>query len=260
MVPDRRAKSRGLLRVASGRLIVGALVALAIIGVDEGKGGEAGQQPHASAERQANPSDPIFLKDGGSYQPRCEHPQSREDAEYCEQGRATKAAKEQAKWTLYQLVVGVAGIFAVVATLFFTARAANAAKVAAKALPVLERAYVYSIAQGENFPHAIEQAQVQYMGSGKTPTADTGLWAKVRFKNYGKTPARLIGGELSIVVTPEQFGVVSISDLPIKFEHILGHDDETEDVDCWMEENLTIEQALAIEKGDAVATVSGWMD
>jgi hypothetical protein len=81
------------------------------------------------------------------YKPVCDPAPSREDAEYCQAAKAAEAASQSARWGLGQFVVGVLGVIAVVLTLWFTKRAAEAAakaaRVAEKALLDLERPYVF---------------------------------------------------------------------------------------------------------------------
>lgn len=81
------------------------------------------------------------------YKPICDPAPSRDDAEYCEAAKAAEAASQSARWALGQFAVSVLGVIAVVLTLWFTKRAAEAAakaaRVAEKALLDLERPYVF---------------------------------------------------------------------------------------------------------------------
>jgi len=81
------------------------------------------------------------------YQPRCQTPQSREDAEFCEERKAANAEDKSAHWAGWQFWVSLVGVVFIVGTLIFTrnaaAAAAKAAGVAEKALTDLETPFMY---------------------------------------------------------------------------------------------------------------------
>ncbi len=67
------------------------------------------------------------------YEPHCDKPATREDAEYCDEWSAAVATQKQAEWALCQLIASVIGIGAVAATLFYTAQAVRASQRSAMA-------------------------------------------------------------------------------------------------------------------------------
>jgi len=106
----------------------------------------------------------------------------------CSGYRAANAAESQAFWTELTWVVGVIGGAGVVATLFYTARAANAAKKAAGlaelALTSLEqpRIFLESITPKDDANRISDTA----IARGRI-----GFIHVYRFKNHGRTPAFL---------------------------------------------------------------------
>jgi hypothetical protein len=121
----------GRYLAALGGLIL--TLSLGIVGNGYAEGGAGGQGVKGGAPAQAAPQNGATTDDGAPYQARCDKPASGDDANYCEQRKAAEAAKDQARWALGQLIVGVLGTAAVVGSLFYTAKAALAADAAAKA-------------------------------------------------------------------------------------------------------------------------------
>lgn len=101
------------------------------------------KNPNTQAQKQTSLVSGAVPAHSTQYKPLCEHPPTRDDAEYCENAKAAKAANESANWAFWQLIVGGIGVAAVAWTLIYTAKAANAAKIAAEAIPLLERPYIF---------------------------------------------------------------------------------------------------------------------
>jgi hypothetical protein len=165
-------------------------------------------------------------------------------------------------WAQRQFWIAVLGIVAVIATLAFTARAANAAKVAAEAIPILERAYLYPLIVSETVADVIGVANyMKERGVGPNGLPPLLPTAQVIFKNFGKTPATLIYGEVTMSLTEGGPRVGEITDLPINYSYVLGHDDSTEPFPVKMTGGvLSRDQVLGIENGRFGLIVSGWMD
>jgi hypothetical protein len=95
---------------------------------------QGGKAPaHGQGQPSAAPSPPRI----SVYKPSCDTPPTREDAEYCQERKSAEAESESVKWSFWQFVASGIGVGAVVITLGFTIRAANAA---AKAAGVADRA------------------------------------------------------------------------------------------------------------------------
>jgi len=103
---------------------------------------------------------------------------------------------------------------------YFTYMAARAAKDAAEALPILERAYIYLRLTGDNVASAI--AHVDAL------TVETVMLSvDFQFKNFGKTPARLVGGQVELYQIPFGDKQTMITDWPIGYMDVLGENEET---------------------------------
>jgi len=219
---------------------------------------DKGASDRGQAQAAKPPAAPI-------YHANCHAPANREDANYCEQRKAAEAAQDQAVWAFVQTIIGGLGVFFVVLTLLYTARAANAAKNAAEAIPVLERAYVYSIIEAENIADAIEVAKQppnRSDGYGNLvflTTADAFPVVKLKFQNFGKTPARLINGEVHLSLRPLKDGTADVTDWPIKYANVLAEGDKTEEVERRFHRDITAAEAQKIESGEISVTVWGWM-
>ncbi len=110
-----------------------------------------------------------------------------------------------------------------------TRKSANAAQMAAEALPIVERAYVYPvIAFQGNVQDCIRSAHVFYMdrleGDADTPSPETAE-VSFRIKNLGKTPAVLTSVEVIICTWSARDEGYEI--LPIA-EAVLGANETTE--------------------------------
>jgi hypothetical protein len=141
------------------------------------------------------------------YPDSCTHSQSDNQDNLCIQARAANAAESQAFWAALTFVVAVFGTIGVLWTLHYTAKAANAAKAAADALPALERAHIFVEIGGSNIASILAQlsefdssgASLRgsnriSMGDGsvRPTTFDDGqhvFEVRFRFINHGKTPA-----------------------------------------------------------------------
>ena len=129
---------------------------------------------------------PIAQKDTGAYQPSCERPQNREDAEYCDQRQATEAADAQARWGKVQAVIGVLGIGGILATLVATIRAVRAAeKQAASAKDSADAAH--AAIRADNRPWLNFDVRITN-GLSWNPNG-VNVSFKVYIRNFGPSPA-----------------------------------------------------------------------
>ena len=144
------------------------------------------------------------------YEVDCKHPAEREDAEFCEQWRSANAAeqsvfwsgeqafwtKSQADWTERQYYLGIVGLFAVAASLFFTGWAAVAAAHAAKSADAsvrlqtdLESPFVYPVIKGNPLPDIYGKLANQ--DNPRSPFTTTNPVVHCALRNHGRTPALL---------------------------------------------------------------------
>ncbi len=211
--------------------------------------GAKGQQPSVQTPQQAplvNGASPAHRT---QYKPLCEHPPTRDDAEYCADAKAAVAANESAQWAFWQLIVGALGVGAVVATLVYTARAANAARVAAQAIPILERPYVYSEMVGEDcYVHLLHTIE----GNGDI------FGATIKLKNYGKTPARLLHGEFEFMIRNQSLEVRKNTSWPIKYKHVLGEGEAGDEQTYWLPRALSVREAQSVIAGTDQLMLLGW--
>jgi hypothetical protein len=141
------------------------------------------QQPSAQPSPSPVAEQAKTESDTGYYKASCDHPKSREDDDLCQQRRMAQAAEDAVWWAALQTKLGIAGFFAVIASLFFTGWAAVAAASAAKSA---EKAIVV-----ENRPWIKFEPKI----AGDLNFNEHGGYIKfeVVFQNVGGGPAQLIG-------------------------------------------------------------------
>ena len=138
--------------------------------------------------------------------------------------------------------------------------AAKAAKKAADAIPVLERAYVYPIIESENISAALDLAERKRTNPMTVPSSLVlDPIATMVFKNFGKTPATLVSGEVYMGVIGVTRGG-STTDLPIKYRYVLGEGEESEPFKVELSEPLTSDEAQRIADGRYGLVVGGFMN
>src|SRR5271156_680159 len=108
----------------------------------------------------------------------------------------------------------------------FTYMAASAAKKAADALPILERAYVYPRLISDSFALAVASANAATIQRPDDPPT-VPLGVSFAFKNFGKTPARLVSGEVELHRLPPDGKVTMITDWPVDYMDVLGDGEAT---------------------------------
>lgn len=121
-------------------------------------------------------------------------------------------------------------------------RSANAAKSAAHALPIIERAYVYPIIDSPGtLQQCIIDATAFYLGDPQTidNPCDSTTCITFRIKNYGKTPAILKTVYAGVGLCPSKAGIV-IAD------GILGSGNETRSLKSAMKRGLTRNEAKSV--------------
>ncbi|WP_293385663.1 hypothetical protein [Phenylobacterium sp. SCN 70-31] len=188
--------------------------------------------------------------------------------------RAVDAAEKQVaeavaanQWAPRNFHLAFVQALATIASVVFTAwaaiaaaQAARSARIATDAIPVLERAYVYALIDDDVVDQACSVAERLASGQPNSvlSTSTATPLAKVRFKNFGKTPAKLIYGEVSMSLIGSS-RVGSTDDLPIKNLHILAEGESTETTDVYLETPLTWSEVKAIRAGSMGLYIGGAM-
>jgi len=147
---------------------------------------QTGSAIQAGAQRNAQarvPTSKAEAKDATPYKPRCDAPRDREEASYCEDAKARQAADDANDLSFAALILSVIGTGALIVTLWFTIKAANAAKEAAVAAHA-------AVDLGRDTAKRQLRAYVN-IGTLRTRLVEGGV-PKVDFvlKNTGQTPAR----------------------------------------------------------------------
>lgn len=178
----------------------------------QGDGEKSGRQQQYSQPEQAKsvPSQPVV---GGAaaqpqaanhgpaeaevYQPDCGKPKNQPDADLCTQRRVADAAEKALQYTLAQTVIGGLGVFFVVITLGFTARANKATAIAAQAAVDAvnaDRAWIcYENTSFKLDNHLIDQNGEAHIEAYKIFST---------FRNSGKNPAlRVAVGSIGTFVS-----------------------------------------------------------
>lgn len=168
------------------------------------------------------------------------------------------AAEEQAKWAAGQFWVGIAGVSGVVVTLLYTIRAANAAKAAAEVIPVLERAYLYPLIVEDRVHSALVATRAMHQ-HGKPDVLYPAPDAEVSFRNFGKTPAVLIYGEVTMTLIGRGPRVGRIDDLPIKYDYVLAERDATDPFLVTLGGGWSKEDCDAVLNATASIAVTGFL-
>lgn len=122
-----------------GCLIVALLFPLAGLLAQEDKPAEQPKtdQPSEAVEQPTSkpaaiPSDRPQSSDADWAKPKCENPQSHDEADLCEQRRMSKASEDSVNINKIQIVIGIVTIFGLALTVHYARKAANAADEAAK--------------------------------------------------------------------------------------------------------------------------------
>jgi len=246
-----------------GRVIVtlgGLILALALAGNVEGQ--QARQPPAAESYAAQQSTQPArsTIQRGLPGANRCKGAEPNEGEASCYNRRATEAAERQAYWAKAQTWVGLAGAAFVVLTLLYTARAANAAKKAAEVIPVLERAYLYPLIKRENISDTLDLATRIHQQPNMFPKGFAAIAkAEVVFKNFGKTPATLVYGEVRMGVIGVS-RVDSLADLPIKYRYVLAEGEESEPFPLSIDPPLAQSEVDGIVSGEYGIRVGGFMN
>lgn len=161
-----------------------------------------------AAEAQANASAPapapgLSGDQPGPYQPACEAPESREDASFCEERRAAKAAErgnalsERMFWpTFFSLVVGAVSVIATAWAAVAASRAATAAELAveqgAKYSRIQLRPYLELTSVGiETFAYQSQPtAHLTFTQLGQSPAVDTMIEVRIAIAEFPPRPGQ----------------------------------------------------------------------
>jgi hypothetical protein len=172
--------------LAAGRLVVGIVVALAMshgVAIAQLKPcpNTDPVSPYACYNQQEL-WDALLARKPKPYEPNCQSPQGRDDADLCAQRRMAEAAEELTALTLGQLFIGGLGLLAVAASLLISAKATKAAesqvRLSREAMVHTQRAFVFVkrlIFSAVVHPDKEEDVTgwmvaVEWENSGETPT------------------------------------------------------------------------------------------
>jgi hypothetical protein len=183
-------------------------------------------------------------------------PQATEDPHYYDkqniriQGQLADAQDRIVSLTGWIVGIGVVQAIIFCLTLFGTTRAANAANKAAEALPVLERAYVYPRIMKDNVYITARNPKLSL-------DDDLRLQVTFLFKNFGKTPARLISGEVELHRTPPDDTVTNVTQWPVGYMDVLAEGEATRE----MTRGISIAKANAADilDGKIQIVLMGWL-
>jgi hypothetical protein len=195
-------------------------------------------------------------------EPNCAHPKNHDEADICQQMKMAHIANDTYKLGKWQLILGLFTIVGLIASIYISGMAANAARASADALPILERAYLYF--------NEIEPIAIKYHLSNQIAVARSTepLYpaARITVKNYGKTPASYAGGELLLVVTnnippkitsatpnPEERGVPEDTDI------FLGEGGVGDLGSFGAKTEYTVEMIMDVKSGDLAIYCHGWI-
>lgn len=190
--------SRGHWRAIFAALGVAAF--LALLGAGYYQLEQTEQRPYP--ERKYQPSrvsgNPVRVEDGkpatGAYDPNCESPNNRDDADLCAQWAAVQEVEESNRLTRLSMRINGLEIAAIVVTLIFTAWAAMAAASASRIAQRSLRLY-------QEAERALLVAGVEFQNGGNAIV--------VTFKNLGRTTAHV--AHFDFCVAPDGLAEVPIS-------------------------------------------------
>jgi hypothetical protein len=256
-----------------GRVVAaigGLAVAVALAGHAAGQsiGQSPDQKPATKVQDSLQPNPPGEEK-AKAPSAGCEGAKAGEDAQLCFERRAVEAAEHQAyeadrsgRFLVRNFWLGTVQAVATILSVFFTAwaavaaaRAARSAQVAADAIPVLERADLFSEVVSASINSAIEGALRPSLRLDACPSVI------LRFKNFGKTPASLSSGEIFITYTGPgaRLEGSGSSAWPVNNRHVLAAGESTDEVHWHLGDDLNRRQAEALKSGAGKLRVWGWM-
>jgi hypothetical protein len=134
------SRSDWLHHVAVRRCLIVALFVIPALAQENKTGNQAQTTEAQATKNQAGPSPGRFLLEWGKEKdntdwgkPKCNQPQSHDEADLCEQRRMSKAAEDAVSLNAIQTGLGAAGALILVITLVLTIRGTKAAITAARA-------------------------------------------------------------------------------------------------------------------------------
>lgn len=149
--------------------------------------------PPATLQPQPMPVAEQQKPDTPPYNPSCEAPKTREDADLCEQRRMSQAAIDAVWWAAFQSKLGILGFLTVLLTLFFTGRAAKAASHAAESASEQSRIAKESFEKLERPWVFIEIHPRIYRTEPKHNQDPIHTYMMYDIVNYGRVPAIIEG-------------------------------------------------------------------
>ena len=179
----------------------------------------------------------------------------RESAEIAQQGLAhTMAqARAQASQAKAQLALQDRIMIETARTASAMQDSARAASRNANAIPILERAYVHSEVTAEYTVNALYGATTPASGFSAEPTVT------LRFKNFGKTPATLVHGEVFFSLADGKTRGGETKQWPIEYQQVLGAGEATFPFQWDLGFGLTSHEALTVKNGDAKLRLWGFL-
>jgi hypothetical protein len=144
--------------------------------------------------------------------------------------------------------------------LFLVGRDQNRTAVAAtEAIPILERAYVYTNMIGSNLRDLVRSSETELPPTVQPNQGPHQVNISFEIRNYGKTPARLLSGEVEIHLVPPTADVQAPTDWVIPERHILGHTECTQPIRREYMPGLTNQQLRAVKSGGLSVLLVGWI-
>lgn len=126
----------------------------------------------------------------------CRHAKTEKEYELCQSWRAADGAKEAAGIAWWQLFVSIGGLVGLIYTVRHTKRAADAARMAAE---VAERA-LFDLEQPQVFADVVSAGVT--LVAGRFTTLGVKQF-RYRFRNFGRTPARMVCITLQYPIVPQ---------------------------------------------------------
>jgi hypothetical protein len=183
-----------------GRYAAAGLAALVLCVSGGVYGKDYIHRPAQHPSQQPGPSAPLVVQshpaDAYQWQYACDHPKSAEQDNLCIERRAADQAERSANWARNTFWVGIVGTLAVSLTLFYTARAAQAALLNARAVIDAERPHLLYEGVELFGIYPVPDAHGLVRNSG--PEAHP-IRGDLTFINQGKTPCEVGGATFWLI-------------------------------------------------------------
>lgn len=239
--------------------------------------GESSQQHHPASPAARKGEPPPLIPDhssarSGGYQYACDSPETREDAEACENRRSAGATVKQAEYagrqtdlSEYQLGLGAIGLAVSLAAAVYTLQAARAARDAAIASQDSAAEARKSNAQNivlfeaERRPWlGIESVKFRYYHVLKNPDepAELGITLEICVKNYGATPAINVFGKSVFFPSGTEYSAVEAG-LRTKLSDSVTEDRKILSLTVFPEKEAFVDSTATTKLADGQKSSSG---